>query len=596
MTALPAPHGGPPDERVLRLSRRLAWAPNPVTGPFRRAAAAGLAALRDLPDAVAFLLQAITDSDPRVAERARAALRDLPPGGPSAARICQLWAASRDPFLASLVAECHYQAATPPALRVLSALKSSQWRDIIADPALVPSLITALSDADPDVAATAQTTLSALESAAAIDVLCHCWAASRDSALAAILVRRRFLALQPPRTRVLSGLLCGRLDDLLDDPAAVPELIGALHDSDPALAANAQAALRRLRHPAAVDALLDAFLELPRSPELLALVHEQRYRHSDEGRWFLFLALAGRFDEYLDEDFEFQRLRLEFRGAPEPLQQRIRETILTRGDLRMNPLFVVEQREKLLAQLSAADADTLVRINVRNHNWESLFSYLWVLPARQILAATVAMQHSGWLPEDTDRAALLEKLALLATAFGPVPGLGTAPAALSSAMRVWLAEGARGDLGQKTDLDLRALLTETTPPPAQIAVLGALRHTGRLSPAFLRLASKSPHPMVQFAAVALGSPARPEPGQAPWWFKRLAPVLESDAFWTLKPCELSREDLRQLQERLNEMPDRRLAGGLNFAAAVAAHYTAHDIEVEATARVHITADAFEIEG
>lgn len=47
MTALPAPHGGPPDERVLRLSRRLAWAPNPVTGPFRRAAAAGLAALRD---------------------------------------------------------------------------------------------------------------------------------------------------------------------------------------------------------------------------------------------------------------------------------------------------------------------------------------------------------------------------------------------------------------------------------------------------------------------------------------------------------------------------------------------------------------------
>ena len=54
--------------------------------------------------------------------------------------------------------------------------------------------------------------------------------------------------------------------------------------------------------------------------------------------------------------------------------------------------------------------------------------------------------------------------------------------------------------------------------------------------------------MVQFAAVALGSPARPEPGQAPWWFKRLAPVLESDAFWTLKPCELSREDLRQLQE------------------------------------------------
>ena len=415
----------PPDERVLRLSRRLAWAPNPVTGPFRRAAAAWPG--RPSRSAGRRCVPAPSHHRFRSARRrTRPAppCATCPPGGPSAARICQLWAASRDPFLASLVAEWPSTRPPPPPLppAAPSPLSSPQKQPMARHhrrPGAGPQPHHRLERRGPRRRRPPPRPPSAPwnpppPSTSLWPLLGRLratppWPPSSSAAA--------FLALQPPRTRVLSGLLCGRLDDLLDDPAAVPELIGAPP---------------RLRPP--------PWPPTPRPPSGACAIPPPLTRSSTRSSncpappnsWPSFTnsvtatptkAAGSSFSPWpaaltntSTKTSSSSASALSSADAPEPLQQRIRETILTRGDLRMNPLFVVEQREKLLAQLSAADADTLVRINVRNHNWESLFSYLWVLPARQILAATVAMQHSGWLPEDTDRAALLEKLALLATA------------------------------------------------------------------------------------------------------------------------------------------------------------------------------------
>ena len=573
----------------------MGWSTPGLGWLFRHRAVTGLAACRREPAAIPLLARVACGPDPGLAAQATRALEELQGAEESQRAVCQLWAENRAPLLGQILERCRYQVREPLALRVLTALKSGQAAGLREEPAAVAELIKALDDPDPVVVESAGRTLREL-SGAAVDRFCQLWLANRQPALGALVAQCRYMATQPTEARIRSGLKAGRGEELKEEAGGMPELVRAWEDTDPVIAANARAALGDLRTVEAIEALFEQVLTSPTSAELITLIDQRRYRPADEGRWFLYLAMAGRFDEYLEEDFEFQRLRPEFRGAPEALQQRIREAILRSGDLRMNALFVTERREKLLAQLSQGDADTLVRINVRNQNWDELFSYFWILPARQILAATVALLQAGWLPADPDRAELLEKLARLITSLGPVPGLGTGCAALNRAFRTWLQEGARSDLSRKPEHELRALLADPTPPPDQIAVLGALRRQGRLTPGVLRLAGSSPHWMVRFVAAALGAPTQQVNAGGHWWFRRLAPVLDGDGYWALKPCEITRDELLELQHGLKALPDRRLAGGLNLVEIVAAHYSAHDIEVEVGARVRITEEAFEIEG
>lgn len=52
------------------------------------------------------------------------------------------------------------------------------------------------------------------------------------------------------------------------------------------------------------------------------------------------------------------------------------------------------------------DAETLSGINARNQNWDALFSFFRVFPARHILGGVRGVMKAPWQPEKPDDAAL----------------------------------------------------------------------------------------------------------------------------------------------------------------------------------------------
>jgi hypothetical protein len=408
------------------------------------------------------------------------------------------------------------------------------------------------------------------------------------------------------------------LAPLVNNPEMVARLLVHFDGKEASQAARVSAAvaLCQISAPESMDAVIDCWLEdkadvvirqivdergwlqfteVPwfelftkledRASETVRKVIEGRgWRHSEEARWFLYLAATGRFDEYLAEDYEFQSLQPEFLAAPAALKARIREAVVKAGEVRMNGLFLAEKRA---AELTAADAEALVRINIRNHNWQTLTGNFWWLPARQTLAAVQAIIAAKWKPDDADQAALLTRLGELA------------PLLLNPVYLKWLASGETGPLSQKSPAELQAMVKDETDPPDQIAALGALRKQGQLDAATVAKAGLSEHWMVRWVAVHFGADltqAMRVNDAGIEWFRRLSTLNDAEALWTAKPCEVTRDGLEALREHLARLPDQHVAGGLLLVEAICTHYTAHDIEVEEGTRVLVAEDSFELEG
>ncbi|MBU2483407.1 MAG: HEAT repeat domain-containing protein [Proteobacteria bacterium] len=464
-----------------------------------------------------------------------------------------------------------------------------------AFPEAIPHLAAALAARDQKVVAKARDALESLSTPAAADALCGLWARDRNERLAEIVVSGQYMARSPVDVHVLSGLKAGLVAELAGEGAeGVPSIVRALSDTAPVVKANADKVLRSLNKPAAIDALIDLPLSNPKAEKAVQIINETGYRHSVEGRWFLYLVLVGRFDDYLSEDFEFQTLRPEFQAALPELQARIRDAIVQSGDIRMNELFVVHKRETILGDLTDKDAEVLVKINVRNKNWDTLFKYLWVLPARRIAQTVKSMNQAGWRPEDSNRAALFDKLTGLAGQIGAAPQKARGGVQMGPVMEKWLS---RGETAGKPETELRDKLKDDVTPPEQLAALSALRKTDRLTDSDLATAAKSPHWPVRMAAASMGQGIQKPNDGAMLWFERLAPVLDADALWGGKPCDVKRRDgLEALQKGLAAMSDRKAGAGLLLVEAVTAHYRAHDIEIEVGVHAVVREDSFEIEG
>ena len=609
------------EAQLQRWSRWILWFTPVISTPFRHYAIKRLVAERLNPKLLPTLLGALRSNDRKVASVARAALGSLHQNQACVDALCACWAKDQDPVLAEIIASCRYQAAKPMELWASSGLLAGRMEEIVSQGAKsLPHVITVLEGCDRTLTDRAWQVLSSLanvddlidyalkhgsdellyiflrRSQECVEVICARWAKDRDPKLAKIITSCRCQASQSPELFVWSGLLARRTEEMAHGGTeTLPFLMAALEDKDQSLSKRAWEVLAIFAN---TDALIDYALDHAGGEVLHPIIRQRGLRHSVEGRWFLYLVLAGRFDEYLAEDFEFQTLRAEFAAAPAALQGRIRESIVQHGDIRMNPLFVAERKEVLLANLSDADAEALVRINARNRNWETLFSYLWVLPARHGLEAIRAMQQGRWQPEDADRAALWQRLTDLAGQLHPA-SVPQSISMLSPVLEKWLTEGATGELSTQPAAELRKRLREEVPPPEQIAALGALRHQKALTPEIIKEAGLSAHWMVRMVAVhhgaSLEAAMKVNDGGLEW-FRRLATLTDAAALWNAKPCHVTRDGREALQEHLARLPDRRAAGGLNLVAAIVSHYTAHDIEVEIGARVTIEEDAFEIAG
>jgi hypothetical protein len=329
------------------------------------------------------------------------------------------------------------------------------------------------------------------------------------------------------------------------------------------------------------------------------IIQQQSWRHSDEARWFLYLTATGRFNEYLAEDHEFQTLRPEFLAAPLALKARIREAVVKAGEVRMNGLFLVEKRA---AELTVSDAEALVRINIRNQNWDVLIGNLWWLPARQTLDAVQAMLVANWKPDDNDHAVLLARLERLVPLLTSSAQHGLDSMPLNPVYQSWLTHGETSPLFEKGPAELKAMINDETDPPDQIAVIGALRKQDQLDSNTLSKAGLSEHWMVRWVAVHFGADlakAIRVNDAGIEWFRRLA-ILRNlgnvQTVWTAKPCEVTRDGLEVLRQYIAHLPDPRAAGGLLLVEAICTHYTGHDIEIEEGGCVMVDDESFELEG
>ncbi|MCX6876024.1 MAG: hypothetical protein NTW21_19785 [Verrucomicrobia bacterium] len=462
-----------------------------------------------------------------------------------------------------------------------------------------------LKNAPPSLSERAGKALRGITTQPAVDAVIDCWLEDKAGETARQLIEERgwrhsaaarWLEFLTKRNR-FDEYFVAQLTPLVNNPAAArmlahPEAVKASSNA----ATAAAAALGQIFAPKAVDAVIECWLEDKAGETVQQVIEERGWRHSQEARWFLYLAARGRFDEYLAEDYEFQTLRPEFLAAPPALKARIREAVVKAGEVRMNGLFLAEKRA---AELTVADAEALVRANIRNHNWQALIGNLWWLPARQTLDAVQAIIAAQWKPDDADQAALLTRLGELAPllAEGAPEGSGILP--LNPVYQKWLAGGKTGPLAQKSAAELKAMIEDETDPPDQIAALGALRKQGQLDAATVAKAGLSEHWMVRWVAVHFGADltqAMQVNDAGIEWFRRPGTIKDAEVLWTARPCEVTRDGLEALREHLARLPDPRAAGGLLLVEAICSHYTAHDIEVEEGTRVLVAEDSFELEG
>ena len=269
----------------------------PLLGRFiRRRAIAALEARRDDPEVVPVLVEALGVADPKVMNRAGAALRALRDQRAVDA-LCALWAESREDRLATIITERGYVASQPCRVRALSGLKAGGLELLRqADGELTRELVAALKDKDTRVGGNADAALRALANHAGIDTLCALWADSREERLATIISERGYVASQPWTVRVLSALKCNACL-ALERADLVPPLVAALTDRDEVIRSRALATLEGLPPGPTRDTLCDAAIEEPPGPAARICV-EKGMRPSDHERACLFLFVTRQLDAY----------------------------------------------------------------------------------------------------------------------------------------------------------------------------------------------------------------------------------------------------------------------------------------------------------
>ncbi|MEI6044823.1 MAG: DUF1257 domain-containing protein [Chloroflexota bacterium] len=121
---------------------------------------------------VTILLQACSDTEPDIAEGAKAYLREMQ--SPALlVGLCETWVAQRDPILLEYI-QNKQGLPTQINTRVLVALKLGRWEVIANDNAIIVApLIEACSDSDPAIATAARQTLTQLKKPAAQQALCN---------------------------------------------------------------------------------------------------------------------------------------------------------------------------------------------------------------------------------------------------------------------------------------------------------------------------------------------------------------------------------------------------------------------------------------
>jgi hypothetical protein len=346
---------------------------------------------------VPVVVAALQDADTVIRQNSLEVLRGLRnPNGVDA--LCVFWAQKRDDTLGQIIAERKYVATGPVSLHVLSGLKCGAV-DVLTQSGAEPiaHLVEAWQDVDAVIRQNAFAVLWALQNADGVDALCGCWAERRGKQLAQIMVQQGYLANRPSQLKVLTALKCGKRIPVERDDV-VRYLVGLLEDPDETVRDGAQRSLVRVESGPALDALCDEAIKNPAGPAAkICLASGKRPR--DHERLCLFLFVTRQLDEYFQEDFEFQNLRLQYERADAKVQSHVMDVVRS-GDRRCAGFFGT--RSKPLQECTEAEIKLAVDSWQRHQDWERLFQACLELPLKFSLPAFATLGQANWEPEAAD--------------------------------------------------------------------------------------------------------------------------------------------------------------------------------------------------
>jgi hypothetical protein len=290
----------------------------------------------------------------------------------------------------------------------------------------------AATEQKPDLVQTALASLRSVRHQRAIHQVCQLWLDLRKrgeahpaQVLESLIRERRWVASQPTDLRVYTALL-NEVDDAVNlaRPEVVRVLLQICHADDPVLSPRAMRLLERLKEPAAIDALCDAFIE--RDDALArSLILQHDYLPSDATRQALVLFLTEQFDRYEALDPDHALLSAAYLAAPPTLQQRLLEHARRTGRADLMRLLTGGDLRKRARDLTEREWHTVLEMLTRQQRWSDLWRLALHAPPRwawQLLQRLAVVRWDARaLPEEEQR--LFETLATYAMRLKPPPQL-----------------------------------------------------------------------------------------------------------------------------------------------------------------------------
>lgn len=357
----------------------------------------------------------LTDPDPAIAAAAARAVQAF--RSPAALdAVAADWCATRRPILAERLASAGHVPENPPSARVLTALLTNRLELITrGSTALLPDLIAALADRDAVIADRARFCLLNLNSAEQIDALSATWDQTASPALAQIIARAGYVARQPPRLRLRTALLGGRVDFAARcSPDQLSDLLALCADPHTEVNAAANAAVRQLQEPATREACCRLAIEQDDSLARQVAIQAGYLPDAPEQR-ALYLYLTDQWPQYNALDFDRQLLQMVYETAPAELRQRISRRVQSGG--HAEDLAILSSGSRTAsARMNAAEYATLARLQLQHGEYERLWELAFQTPLAVSVEILQSLKAAGWQPASLDDAALFDRLLQLASA------------------------------------------------------------------------------------------------------------------------------------------------------------------------------------
>jgi WD40 repeat protein len=364
-------------------------------------------------DLIPALIRAWGDRDPVIAERAKEALLNLH-NQSSIDSLCSAWLDNRYPFLNEIVQKAGYVAQKPPAVRVLSALKTNRLEVLINGTSdIVAPLVTASQYTDPLIAERARYCLMRLQNQATVDEFCRMWSETRSPMLEEILLQAGYKARSPIHVRLLIALKTGHMITAEKvDPRGLPYLFEAANDPDEIIRGNASKALADLKDPETRESLCLLVIDKD-DPRAREIAIANGYTPKTPELRALFYFLTRQWQAYDGLDFDQGMMRAIFEASSTEMRQRITAGVqFARRTDYLTILAGVDYRSRA-NEVNPNEAALMIRILAENGEYQRLWNLASELALPFSLEIMRILAESSWRPLNEIDIPVFEELSQL---------------------------------------------------------------------------------------------------------------------------------------------------------------------------------------